>query len=80
VALAQGIEVVAFADLDAVALAVAEWRGGAVRIVPLDERRPPQAYSPLVELVGEGLHDDADLGLAGLPVVDDDAGLPTAAP
>ena len=56
VALAQGIEVVAFADLDAVALAVAAWRGGGARIVPLDDRRPPQAYSPLVELVERGTH------------------------
>jgi hypothetical protein len=79
VSLAQGIEVVAFADLDAVALAVAAWRGGGARIVPLDERRPPQAYSPLVEQVSEGLDDEADLGLAGLPVLDD-ASLPTAAP
>ena len=71
---------VAFADLDAVALAVAAWRGWPVRIVPLDQRRPPQAYSPLVELVSEGLDDGADLGLAELPVVDDDASLPTAAP
>ena len=74
-----GLEVVAFADLDAVALAVAAWQGRAVRIVPLDERRPPQAYSPLVELVSEGLDDEADLGLAGLRVLDD-AGLPTAVP
>jgi hypothetical protein len=47
VALAAGLEVVAFADLDAVALAVAAHRGRAVRVVPLDERRPPAAYEPL---------------------------------
>ena len=44
VASACGIEVVAFADLDAVALAVAAWQGRAVRVVPLDDRRPPAAY------------------------------------
>jgi len=53
VAVAGGTEVVAFADLDAVALAVAAWQGRAVRVVPLDDRRPPSAYLPLVELLGE---------------------------
>ena len=51
VASACGIEVVAFADLDAVALAVAAWQGRAVRVVPLDDRRPPAAYAPLLDLV-----------------------------
>jgi hypothetical protein len=51
-ALATGHEVVAFADLDALVLAVASWRGLSVRVVPLDERRPPSAYQPLVDLVG----------------------------
>ena len=37
IAAAVGLEVVAFADLDALALAVAAWRGLAVRVVPLDE-------------------------------------------
>ena len=46
-----GFEVVAFADLDAVALAVAAWQGRAVRVVPLDDRRPPAAYAPLLELI-----------------------------
>jgi hypothetical protein len=72
VAAAQGIEVVAFADLDAVALAVAAWRGLAVRIVPLSQHRPPQAYSPLVELVDERTTALPDFGLAELPVVEDD--------
>ena len=45
VAAGAGLEVVAFADLDAVALAVAAWQGRALRIVPLDDRRPPGAYS-----------------------------------
>ncbi len=50
-----GLEVVAFADLDAIALAVASWRGMAVRVVPLDERGAPQAYAPLLELLGEAV-------------------------
>lgn len=50
VAVGSGLEVVAFADLDAVALAVAAWQGRAVRIVPLDDRRPPAAYNGLLEL------------------------------
>jgi hypothetical protein len=50
-----GLEVVAFADLDAIALAVASWRGMAVRVVPLDERRAPQAYAPLLELLDEAV-------------------------
>ncbi len=49
VAVGSGVEVVAFADLDAVALAVAAWQGRAIRIVPLDERRPPGAYAPLLD-------------------------------
>ena len=57
-ALACGLEVVAFAGLDALALAVAAWRGLAVRVVPLDERRPPGAYEPLVELLDQ-LHPGA---------------------
>ena len=48
---APGLEVVAFADLDAVALAVAAWQGRAVRIVPLDDRRPPAAYAGLLDLL-----------------------------
>jgi hypothetical protein len=48
-----GLEVVAFADLDAIALAVAAWRGMPVRVVPLDEHRPPQSYAPLLDLLGE---------------------------
>jgi Phosphatase len=48
-----GFEVVTFADLDAVALAVAAWQGRALRIVPLDERRPPSAYAPLLERIDQ---------------------------
>jgi hypothetical protein len=50
-----GLEVVAFADLDAIALAVAAWRGMPVRVVPLDEHRTPQSYAPLLELLGEAV-------------------------
>jgi len=35
----------------AVALAVAAWQGRALRIVPLDDRRPPTAYAPLLDLL-----------------------------
>jgi Phosphatase len=51
VAVASGLEVVAFADLDAVALAVAAWQGRAIRVVPLDDRRPPGAYAALLDLL-----------------------------
>jgi hypothetical protein len=50
-ALASGLEVIAFADLDAVALAVAVWRGRGIRLVPLDDRRPPAAYAGLLDLL-----------------------------
>ena len=33
------------------ALAVAAWQGRAVRIVPLDDRRPPAAYAGLLDLL-----------------------------
>ena len=52
-ALACGLEVVALAGLDALALAVCEWRGLAIRVVPVDEHRPPGAYEPLVELLDD---------------------------
>lgn len=68
VALRSGVEVVAFADLDAVALAVAAHRGRAVRVVPLDERRPPAAYEPLRHRLGE-LLDEAVAGRSGVPPV-----------
>jgi hypothetical protein len=51
VASAAGLEVVAFADLDAVALAVAAWQGRAIRVIPLDDRRPPSAYAGLLDLL-----------------------------
>ncbi len=51
VASATGLDVVAFADLDAVALAVAGWQGRALRVVPLDDRRPPGAYAGLLDLL-----------------------------
>ena len=52
-ALACGLEVVALAGLDALALAVAEYRGHAIRVVPLDEHRPPAAYQPLLDVLDE---------------------------
>ena len=59
VAVGTGVEAVAFADLDAVALALAAWQGRAIRIVPLDERRPPRAYAPLLDLL-ESIADTTD--------------------
>jgi Phosphatase len=49
----HGYEVIAFADLDAVALAVASWRGMAIRVVPVDDGRPPGTYGALLELLEE---------------------------
>jgi hypothetical protein len=68
-ALSAGLEVVASVDLDAVALAVAAWRGMAIRVVPLDQSRPPQAYLPLLEALDEvenlDEQDEPRTGLAG---------------
>lgn len=56
-ALAADLETVAFADLDAVVLGVAARRDRPVRLVPLDDRRPPEAYMPIVaELTSPGPH------------------------
>jgi hypothetical protein len=74
VALARGHEVVAFADLDAVVLAVAAWRGQSVRVVPLDQQRPPVAYAPLLDVLAEPAP-EPDLGLDALPVDNDDPAL-----
>ncbi len=52
-ALRGGLEVVAFAGLDTPALVVAAWRGMALRLVALDDQRPPQAYGPLHDLLGD---------------------------
>jgi hypothetical protein len=67
VAAASGLEVVAFADLDAVALAVAAWQGRALRVVPLDDRRPPSAYAGLLDLL-ESLAAAPVDPFAGVPV------------
>lgn len=48
VALANGIETVAFADLDDAALALAAEAGLPVSLVPVDTGRPPMAYAPLL--------------------------------
>jgi Phosphatase len=50
-ALRAGIEVVAPADLDAIALGVAARRGLPVTVVPLHERRPAPAYATLQALL-----------------------------
>ena len=82
VALRAGFEVVAFADLDAAVLAVAAHRGRAVRVIPLDERRPPSAYEPLRERLAELLQgclrgQAADSGVAA-GVESSDPGVHTA--
>jgi hypothetical protein len=46
-AVRAGIEAVAFADLDAIALGVAAGRGSPLTLVPLHERRPASAYATL---------------------------------
>lgn len=50
-ALRAGIEVVALADLDAIALGVAARRGLPVTVVPMHERRPASAYTALEPLL-----------------------------
>lgn len=50
-ALRAGIEVVALADLDALALGLAAVRGLPVTVVPLHERRPAPAYAALEPLL-----------------------------
>jgi hypothetical protein len=52
---AAGIETIALADLDAVVLGVAERRERAVRVVPIDEQRPPGAYDPIVDALTASL-------------------------
>ena len=50
-ALRAGIEVVALADLDALALGLAASRGLPVTVVPMHERRPASAYTALEPLL-----------------------------
>jgi hypothetical protein len=50
-ALRAGVEVVALADLDAVALGLAARRGLPATVVPIHERRPALAYSALEALL-----------------------------
>jgi hypothetical protein len=54
-AIGAGIETIALADVDAVVLGVAARREHPVRVVPLDEQRPPGAYDPLVQALTAGL-------------------------
>jgi hypothetical protein len=53
-ALRAGCEVVAWADLDAPALAVAAARGRRILLVPLDERRPASAYEVVEDVLALG--------------------------
>ncbi len=58
-ALRAGIEVVALADLDALALGLAAVRGLPVTVVPLHERRPAPAYAALEPLLALPLSPEA---------------------
>jgi hypothetical protein len=58
-ALRAGIEVVALADVDALALGVASTRGLPVTVVPMNERRPAPAYSALEPLLAAPLSPEA---------------------
>jgi hypothetical protein len=46
-AVRAGVDVIAWADLDAPALAVCAARGRPIVVVPIDEQRPAWAYEPL---------------------------------
>ena len=58
-AVGAGLETIAFADVDAVILGVAARRDRPVRVIPVDEQRPPGAYEPLVEALTAGLLQDS---------------------
>src|SRR5262249_18601279 len=60
VAAGLGLEVVAFAGLDALVFAVASWLGRSVRVVPLDDGQAPSAYAPLLDTL-------ATPGRTGIP-------------
>jgi hypothetical protein len=52
-ALRAGCRVVAWADLDAPALALAAARGRTLQVVPIDEQRPAEAYQGLAHVLRE---------------------------
>lgn len=52
-ALRAGVEVVAWADLDAPALSLAAARGLPIVLVPLDEQRPASAYDAAIHVLSE---------------------------
>ena len=56
-AVGAGLETIALADVDAVVLGVAARRQHPVRVVPVDEQRPPGAYGPLTRALTAGLRD-----------------------
>jgi hypothetical protein len=68
-AVAAGYETLAFAGLDAVALAVAARRGRPLGLVPLHDGCPPAAYAPLVERVA-GPAPAADPEPSGFPAAE----------
>ncbi|MBM3660826.1 MAG: hypothetical protein FJW95_15185, partial [Actinobacteria bacterium] len=52
-ALRAGVEVIAWADLDAPALSLAAARGRPIVVVPLDEQRPAPAYDAVAGVMLE---------------------------
>jgi hypothetical protein len=52
-ALRAGVEVVAWADLDAPALSLAAARGRPIVVVPLDEQRPAAAYDAVIRVLDD---------------------------
>ncbi len=58
-AVGAGLETIAFADVDAVILGVAARRDRPVRVIPVDEQRPPGAYKPLIEALTAGLLEES---------------------
>lgn len=52
-ALTAGVEVVAWADLDAPALSLAAARGRPIVVVPVDEQRPAAAYDAVIRVLDD---------------------------
>lgn len=52
-AVRAGVEVIAWADLDAPALSLAAARGRSIMVVPLDEQRPAPAYDAVIAVLDD---------------------------
>ena len=64
-AIGAGLETIALADLDAVVLGVAARREHPVRVVPVDDQRPPGAYDLLGRALVAGLARTRGTGVPG---------------